>query len=613
MIRPVGSNVRVMPCYAPETSGGGHSSSRPAFYGILFGKSFSPLTIFKFKQQATIVSQTTKRPQVNVQMQSDGVAGLNVVGGQEVYVNGVKVARQCRLECGDTLRVGKKDFTYLSFPEEKREPRLEIEAHLLGKDLYLKVPLEPRVALGRHPSSDVQVLSRLVSKEQAIISYKVENDGFYIEDNQSRNGTFVNGVRIDKQTRLYTKDKVGFGPDVVFEFSVNEKSVGEQPIIIDGCNFSLYAALLALEYGNWVSASGARVLETFHVNDSGEIHKIILPLAEAKEMERKVLSELAARFDYPSSKFTGFMDRTLFGQGMVRVAQKDCKGEIGDWLGFIPVSVLIKLLVQKVEISASSDDGIQASCDPRKRKIGLEAEHVVKLGHEIGHYLAWISLLTEAEKASDRLYAAYHGLTPQDSGGDNLSEQEIPQGFQALAKLLGADNGQWIDKANPSYRSSFYEYLAFVLESFFMGGPIIAFEGAKARNLEDVFSFLLASRVITQRDIERYQDLYQFRYGEAPKLSSGVERDVYWRLPNNFFAYRRGTSPQEEAIKLHLFEWQQRLGTPLNRLQEIMVRVGKNPLNPQETAGIKKMVEEEPEKIKEFLTFLGQKPPQDLI
>lgn len=78
---------------------------------------------------------------------------------------------------------------------------------LTGPQAGLIVPLaEGKHTLGRGSACDVKIASNSVSKEHATIL--ITNDKIILSDMDSRNGTFVNGVRIQNQ-RLNPGDKVG--------------------------------------------------------------------------------------------------------------------------------------------------------------------------------------------------------------------------------------------------------------------------------------------------------------------------------------------------------------------------------------------------------------------
>ncbi|HEV8303903.1 MAG TPA: trypsin-like peptidase domain-containing protein [Gemmatimonadales bacterium] len=86
------------------------------------------------------------------------------------------------------------------------------------------------IGLGRHPLSDVRFDTERdldVSSRHAAIVRKAE--GFVLQDLGSRNGTFVNGRRIDGDTILQDGDVIGFGPTgPALEFHAIAGESGEQ-------------------------------------------------------------------------------------------------------------------------------------------------------------------------------------------------------------------------------------------------------------------------------------------------------------------------------------------------------------------------------------------------
>src|SRR5436309_2070742 len=63
-----------------------------------------------------------------------------------------------------------------------------------------------RVVLGRNPDCDVVISGTAVSREHAQI-LNIQGK-FYIEDKQSRNGTFVNNQQINGRTLLKDSDRI---------------------------------------------------------------------------------------------------------------------------------------------------------------------------------------------------------------------------------------------------------------------------------------------------------------------------------------------------------------------------------------------------------------------
>jgi DNA-binding response OmpR family regulator len=93
-------------------------------------------------------------------------------------------------------------FPSLRWQTEDDEPRL----------YYLS---KPEVTIGRHPTSDICLNSAAVSRLHAIISLRRVR--FYIEDQQSKLGTFLNGQLINKAELLSHGQLIGIGP-VIFTF-----------------------------------------------------------------------------------------------------------------------------------------------------------------------------------------------------------------------------------------------------------------------------------------------------------------------------------------------------------------------------------------------------------
>ncbi|MBX7165552.1 MAG: SpoIIE family protein phosphatase [Pirellulales bacterium] len=81
------------------------------------------------------------------------------------------------------------------------------------------IPLEQmRSTLGRHPDCDIVLNVGAVSREHALIERL--DDGFYVRDLESRNGTFVNGEAIQERRRLEDNDRLKIC-DLLFTFHVD--------------------------------------------------------------------------------------------------------------------------------------------------------------------------------------------------------------------------------------------------------------------------------------------------------------------------------------------------------------------------------------------------------
>lgn len=74
-----------------------------------------------------------------------------------------------------------------------------------------KVELVAKISIGRDSDNDVVVDNKLASRHHALIQ-KIKN-AYFIKDENSTNGTFVNGIRIpsDKYVKLNPGDKITIG------------------------------------------------------------------------------------------------------------------------------------------------------------------------------------------------------------------------------------------------------------------------------------------------------------------------------------------------------------------------------------------------------------------
>jgi histidine kinase len=81
---------------------------------------------------------------------------------------------------------------------------LEIVEDVNGQQRYDLTSDE--IVIGRYPFCDVVFNRNSISRQHARIVH--ESDGYYVEDLNSLNGTFVNGQRISARTRLQDQDKI---------------------------------------------------------------------------------------------------------------------------------------------------------------------------------------------------------------------------------------------------------------------------------------------------------------------------------------------------------------------------------------------------------------------
>ena len=75
--------------------------------------------------------------------------------------------------------------------------------------------------IGRAPSCEIHLVDDGVSRNHATLRFELEL--LWIEDLQSRNGTFVNGIKIDKPTPLRDGDKIQVGRTTVLRFAYHDE------------------------------------------------------------------------------------------------------------------------------------------------------------------------------------------------------------------------------------------------------------------------------------------------------------------------------------------------------------------------------------------------------
>ena len=90
--------------------------------------------------------------------------------------------------------------------------------------------IKEKSVIGRDPNSDIVIEDIEVSKNHLAITRK--GNTFQIEDQNSTNGTFLNGKKLRKPTAIKNGDLISLGKNIVLEF-VYEKhdEIPESPEI----------------------------------------------------------------------------------------------------------------------------------------------------------------------------------------------------------------------------------------------------------------------------------------------------------------------------------------------------------------------------------------------
>lgn len=89
------------------------------------------------------------------------------------------------------------------------------------------------ISVGRLPSNDIALLDPSVSRNHFIIQR--QEDGYYIYDNGSSNGTILNGKKIEDKVKLCDQDQITAGK-VLFIFSEKEEGQEIKEVLPDELN-----------------------------------------------------------------------------------------------------------------------------------------------------------------------------------------------------------------------------------------------------------------------------------------------------------------------------------------------------------------------------------------
>jgi two-component system, cell cycle response regulator len=75
--------------------------------------------------------------------------------------------------------------------------------------------------IGRHPNAELRIMDDGVSRQHAVVHR--EGNDLWVEDLDSRNGTYVNGNKIAQRTRLTEGDKLQVGRTTVLRFAYQDE------------------------------------------------------------------------------------------------------------------------------------------------------------------------------------------------------------------------------------------------------------------------------------------------------------------------------------------------------------------------------------------------------
>ena len=104
---------------------------------------------------------------------------------------------------------------------------LSISAQKGEFGLVVDLPMGADQVVGRDASADITVPDRAISRRHARLSH--DEDGVWLEDLGSTNGTYVNGARVTNRCRLHNEDEVKLGDSVAIFHEVTSSPVTTSP------------------------------------------------------------------------------------------------------------------------------------------------------------------------------------------------------------------------------------------------------------------------------------------------------------------------------------------------------------------------------------------------
>ena len=161
-----------------------------------------------------------------IQVQPEGTWIQDLRSSNGTWINGQRVRKSVWLKPGDNLQIGTTinlQFNHLSLESTQTQATLvpggaDVPAYTLviqsGIQRGLSYPLKMGDnSIGRESGNDIIITEDTISRDHARIT--VGEEGVWIEDLNSSNGTFVNGQRIATPTWLNPSVSIQLGTSVV--------------------------------------------------------------------------------------------------------------------------------------------------------------------------------------------------------------------------------------------------------------------------------------------------------------------------------------------------------------------------------------------------------------
>jgi adenylate cyclase len=155
--------------------------------------------------------------------------------------------------------------------------------------------LEDRTTLGRHPSQMVQILDRVVSKQHAVIE-EGDDGQFYLWDDGSRNGTYLNGSLVDGKQALSDGDRITIGStDLYFQQTQepeDDETISRQFTRHDRGTVTIHSADVESQIQSRVQSGSDRFLPEQEIDDVDVLRRDYEKLRIAHDLSRSIGLEM---------------------------------------------------------------------------------------------------------------------------------------------------------------------------------------------------------------------------------------------------------------------------------------------------------------------------------
>ena len=226
--------------------------------------------------------------------------------------------------------------------------------------------LKDQTVVGRHPDCGLQLESNAVSRRHA--QFINEGGNYFVEDLGSGNGTFVNGIRIDKRVPLNHEDRIKIGP-ILARFECDtpaQRAHGSDPVAdtVAGVDFTSDEDDGSTIVGSVQQAGGFGVLDVrpeVKLKAVLEISRSLAGTVDLQTMLPKVLDSLFSIFPHADRGCILLKDKQN-GQMIPRAIKHRREGE--DASVKLSRTIVNKVLTEKTGIlsaDAAADSQFDAS------------------------------------------------------------------------------------------------------------------------------------------------------------------------------------------------------------------------------------------------------------